>query len=612
MGHVRGEHRSSHADWFILLSEEVFVALRRAVTLVFSIVGIATLLTLLGGVLLYVFSSRGPAVPDRAVLVVRPGGELLEIVADDVVGQVLGREGSTVRGFVESLQKAKRDPRVTGVLLLPSTLELPYWAKVQELRDAILDFRESGKPVVAFLEYGGDREYYLASAADRVLLLPTSPLDLAGIASYEIFFRGALDKIGAYPDFLQIGAYKTAVNQFTQREFTPAHREMSESINRDLYEQVVGGIAEARDKSADEVRALFDEGPFAPDAALRADLIDDLAYFDELEERVPELNPATEAASRIEETEYRTVTPRSLGMRPQFRIAVLYVSGVIASGRSSRDAINGAVVGSDTIVEQIRRIRTDDSIDAVVLRVDSPGGSAVASDVLWRELTVMREQHPSRPLVASMSDLAASGGYYISMAAEFIVAQPATLTGSIGIFSGKVAIGEALAKIGVTTATVQSGRNASLSSPFVPFTPDQRAKVLEYMGVFYDTFVEKAAAARRTTPEAIDALAQGRVWTGQQARERGLVDALGGLDTAIAWAKQRAGISEDDAVELVVYPPRRTLYEALRQQLASPATGVWASFAGGVEGRALAAMTAPVRMFRRGEPLALMPFAFVR
>jgi len=595
-----------------LLPEEVFVALRRAVTLLFSLVGIATLLLLTGAVFLYVFSSRGPVVPDRALLVVRPGGELLEVVPDDVVGQVLGRQASTVRGFTESLRKAKHDPRVTGVLLLPSTLELPYWAKVQELRDAILDFRESGKPVVAFLEYGGDREYYLASAADRVLLLPTSPLDLAGIASYEIFFRGALDKVGAYPDFLQIGAYKTAVNQFTQREFTPAHREMSESINRDLYEQVVSGIAEARDKSADEVRALFDEGPFAPAAALRAGLIDDLAYFDELEERVPELNPATASASRIEESEYRRVTPRSLGSRPQSRIAVLYVSGVIASGRSSRDAINGAVVGSDTIVEQNRRIRADDSIDAVVLRVDSPGGSAVASDVLWRELTVMRELHPSRPLVASMSDLAASGGYYISMAAEFIVAQPATLTGSIGIFSGKVAIGEALAKIGITTATVQSGRNATLSSPFAPFTPEQRAKVMEYMGVFYDTFVEKAAVARRMTPEAIDALAQGRVWTGQQARERGLVDALGGLDLAIDRAKQRAGISEDDDVELVMYPPSRTLYEALTQQLASPAASAWASLAGGPDGRAIAALTVPIRMFRRGEPLALMPFAFVR
>lgn len=588
------------------------MTVRRGIALLVSFVGIATLLSVAGVVFVYLVSSRGPVVPDRAVLVVRPGGALLEVVPDDVFGQVLGRERATVRGFVESLQKAKRDPRITGVLLLPSTLELPHWAKVQELRDAILDFRESGKTVVAFLEYGGDREYYLSSAADRVVLLPTGPLDLAGIASYEIFFRGALDQIGAYPDFLQIGAYKTAVNQFTERELTPAHREMSESINRDLYEQVIGGIAEAREMSPGDVRGLLDEGPFAPAEALRVGLVDELAYFDELEGRMPELALALDGSSRVEESEYRRVTFRSLGSRPSSRVAVLYVSGVIASGASSRDAINGSVVGSDTVVEQIRRIREDESIDAVVLRVDSPGGSAVASDVIWRALKVMRDRHPSRPLVASMSDLAASGGYYISMAAEAIVAQPATLTGSIGIFSGKVVIGEALARVGVTTATVQSGRNASLSSPFAPFTPEQRAKVMEYMGAFYDTFIEKAAAARGTSPEAIDARAQGRVWTGRQALEQGLIDSLGGLDTAIAIAKQRAGIAADEDVELVVYPPSRTLYEALTQQLGSPAAGAWASLVGDAEARALAALTAPVRIFRRGEALALMPFAFVR
>ena len=588
------------------------MVLRRGVALVFTLIGMATLLSVAGAVFLYLLSSRGPSIPDRALLVVRPGGELVEVLPDDVVGQVLGRDASTVRGFVESLRKARRDPRITSVLLLPSTLELPFWAKVQELRDAIVDFRQSGKTVVAFLEYGGDREYYLASAADRVFLLPTSPLDLTGITSYQIFLRGALDKIGAYPDFLQIGAYKTAANQLTQRGFTPAHREMTESLNRDLYEQLVRGIAEARRKSVNEVRALLDEGPFTPDAARRAGLIDDLAYLDQLDDRVAALKPPTGDLPRIEESEYRGVSPRSVGIRPQSRIAVLYVSGVIASGTSSYDAVNGAIVGSDTIVEQIRRIRDDDSIRAIVLRVDSPGGSAVASDVIWRELTITRDQKPSRPLIASMSDLAASGGYYISMPAQVIVAQPATLTGSIGIFGGKIVIGDTLAKIGVTTATVQSGRNASLFSPFVPFTPEQRAKVMEYMDVFYDAFVEKAAVSRRTTPAEIDALAQGRVWTGRQARDRGLVDELGGLDTAVAIAKQRAGIPADEDVELVVYPPRRTLYEALAQQLGSPGAGVWVPFAGGAEGRAIAALTAPVRMFRRGEPLALMPFAFVR
>jgi protease-4 len=324
------------------------------------------------------------------------------------------------------------------------------------------------------------------------------------------------------------------------------------------------------------------------------------------------LTPPTGDLHRVEESEYRGISLRSVGVRPQSRIAVLYASGVIASGASSYDTVNGAIVGSDTIVEQIRRIRDDDSIRAIVLRVDSPGGSAVASDVIWRELMITRDQNPSRPLIASMSDLAASGGYYISMPASVIVAQPATLTGSIGIFGGKIAIGETLAKIGVTTATVQSGRNASLSSPFEPFTPEQRAKVMEYLDVFYDTFVEKAARSRRTTPAQIDAVAQGRVWTGLQARARGLVDELGGLDTAVAIAKQRAGIPADEEVELVVYPRRRTLYEALAQRFGSSRPGVWAPLAGGAEGRVIAALTAPVRLFRRGEPLALMPFAFVR
>ena len=187
---------------------------------------------------------------------------MLEVPADDVLGQVLGGEGTTVRALVDSLQKAKRDPRITGVLLLPSTLDLPFWGKLQELRDAIVDFRQSGKPVIAFLEYGGDREYYLASAADRVFLLPTSPLDLTGVASYEVFLRGALDKLGAYPDFVHIGAYKTAVNQFTETSFTPEHREMTESLNRDLYEQLVrhhrrGAEQErGRDAAPDRRRAV--------------------------------------------------------------------------------------------------------------------------------------------------------------------------------------------------------------------------------------------------------------------------------------------------------------------------------------------------------------------
>jgi len=586
------------------------VALSRGVRFVFVFIGAAVLVSMTGIVLMYLAVARGPSVPDAATLVVRPGGDLLEVAPYDVVGQVLGREANTVRGFVEMLRRAKRDARVKTVLLRPSSLQLPYWAKVQELRDAVLDFRKSGKDVVAFLEYGGDREYYLASAASKVYLLPSSPLDLTGVASYEIFLRGVFDKIGAYPDFVHIGDYKSATNQLTEKGFTKAHREMTESLNRDMYDQLVRGIAESRKKSEADVRALLDQGPFVPEEALRVGLVDDLAYEDELDDRVPAMR-GRDDDKWVEGSDYqRSAGGGGLGGRP--RIAVLYAVGTITSGKSGFDPVNGSVLGSDTMVEQIRRVRDDDTIKAIVLRIDSPGGSSIASDVIWRELMITRDQKPSRPIVTSMSDLAASGGYYIALPGQVIVAQPATLTGSIGIFSGKIAIGGTLDKIGVTRETVIAGANADFESPFTPFTPNQRAKLLQMMQGFYEDFVEKTAQSRKTTPERIDAVAQGRVWTGAQAREHGLVDALGGLDTAVTIAKERAKIPADQEVELVEFPGRRTLFETLSEEFGSTRGGMLQLLLHPAETRAVGALTAPVRLFQRGEPLALMPFTFVR
>jgi protease IV len=586
--------------------------MRSGVRLVLTLIGAAVFVSGAAVVLLYLFVSREPSVQQQSTLVLRPSGELQEVLPDDVVGQFIGGEVATVRSFVDSLRKASRDARVTTVLLMPGSLDLPFWGKIQELRDAVVEFRKSGKTVIAFLEYGGDREYYLASAANRVFLLPTSPLDLTGVASYEIFLRGTLDKIGAYPDFHHIGDYKTATNQLTETSMTPAHREMSESLNRDMYEQLVRGIAASRKKSEADVRALLDQGPFLPEDALRAGLVDDLAYEDQLDDRVPQLKRGTGDARRIEDSEYRRVTARSVGIRPRSRIAVIYAVGVIAGGRSSFDPMNGAVAGSDTIVEQIRRIRDDSSVKAIVLRVDSPGGSSTASDVIWRELMITRDEKPARPLITSMSDLAASGGYYIAMPGQVIVAQPATLTGSIGIYTGKMVTGGTLGKLGISAETVKSGRNADMYSPLTPFSPEQRTKVDQYMQAFYDQFVEKVAESRHLTPERVDAMAQGRVWTGRQARELGLVDQLGGLDAALAIAKQRANIPADEDVELVVYPPRRSFYEALAEQFGGGATQAFTTLLGRADARAVAALTAPIRLFRRGEPLAMMPFTFVR
>ena len=574
-------------------------------------VGLAVMFSMAGVVLMYLVVSRGPTVPQSATLVLRPGGEIQEVVPVDVFGLLSGGT-STVRGFVEGLEKAKRDTRIRTVLLLPSSLSLPYWAKVQELRDAVIDFRKSGKKVIAFLEYGGDREYYLASAADKVYLLPTSPLDLTGVASYEIFLRGTLDKIGAYPDFLHVGEYKTAVNQMTEKGFTPQHREMSESLNRDMYDQLVRGIAESRKKTEQEVRALIDQGPFVAEDAMRHGLVDELAYEDQLDDRSPELRDGTRAMRRFEGSDYQRIRGESIGLRPRSRIAVLYAVGTIASGKSGFDPLNGAVLGSDSFVKQIRELRDDRSVKAIILRVDSPGGSSVASDVIWRELMITRDQKPSRPLVASMSDLAASGGYYISMPAQVIVAQPATLTGSIGVYMGKIALGGTLDKVGVGTETVTDGANADIYSPFARFEPAHRERLQAHMQDFYENFVKKAAASRKTTAERIDAVAQGRVWTGRQARERGLVDALGGLDEAVRIAKERARIPADEDVELVAYPARRSLFETISEQFGGGSLNVWSMFGSGVDTRAVGALTAPARLFRRGEPLALMPFAFVR
>jgi protease-4 len=582
------------------------VAVRRGVALVITLIVLACLVSVSGLAIIYLLMTREPVVPSRSLLVLRLSGELAEGGPDDgVAGWLTGVRRPTVRTIVENLRKARRDPRISGVLLSPSGLQAPYWAKLQEIRDALVDFRKSGKPATAYLEYGGDREYFLATGCDRIFMVPSSPLDVSGLAMYELFLRGTLDKIGAYPDMYRIGDYKTAWNQLTQKGFTPAHREMDESLNSDMYDQMVRAIAEARKKAPSEVRRILDQGPFLPADALRAGLIDDVAYEDQIEDK---LKAEGRATRRIDLDDYSRVSPSSVGIGGGPRIAVLYISGTITSGRSGYDPTSGGVVGSETVIDSIRKIRGDSSVRAIVVRIDSPGGSSVASDVIWRELVITRDRRSATPLVVSMSDLAASGGYYIAAAAPTIVAEPGTLTGSIGILGGKMVIGGTLGKLGLTADAVSQGRNAEMESPFRPFTPEQRAKFEEQLQAFYDQFVEKVAETRHMTPERVDALGQGRVWTGQQAKQLGLVDALGGLDRAIALAKESAKIPADSEVELVVYPPRRTLYDFFWNQLGAGAreSAYLAAFARLANVRSLNVLAAPLLLFRPGEPLALM------
>jgi protease-4 len=589
---------------------------RRGFAILFTLLGFALFVSIAGFAAMYLVFGREPSVPSNATLVLRVGGSLTELAPADVVGYLRGSKTPTVRAVVDNLRKAKVDPRVKAVLLKPTGFESPFWAKVQEVRDAVLDFKKSGKPVYAYIEYGGDREYYLATAADKIYLMPSAPLDLVGVATYELFLRGTLDKIGAYADLHRIGQYKTAVNTFKEKGYTAAHREMDESMNRDLYEQIVRGIADGRKKNEADVRALIDEGPFLPEDALSAGLVDEIAYEDQVDDKLR----AGEPRRHLDADDYSRVGLSSLGLNKGPRIAVIYATGTINGGKSGYDPVNGPVLGSETLIEYIRQARRDSSVRAIVLRVDSPGGSTTASDAVWRELVIAKTERADRPLIVSMSDLAASGGYYIAMPAHVIVAQPSTLTGSIGIFGGKFVTGGVYEKLGAKIESTSVGKRAELNSPARHYTEDEGKKLDEQLQAFYDQFVERVAESRHSTPEKIDAIAQGRVWTGRQAKQNGLVDELGGLDRAVAVAKQRAKIAADSDVELVVYPPRKSFYELLSEQFSgsgdsaqSAAISAWlsANLSGG-EIEALRIMRGPFAMFRRGEPLALLPFTFVR
>ena len=579
------------------------MSVQRVVKGVIIFLLLAVVASMVGLVTMSFLLSRPPSVSSNSVLMLRVPGGLSERRQNPQLTSFIGI-GPTVRSIVDSLRKAKVDTRIRGVVLLPSGSQ-QFWGKVQEIRDAVLEYKRSGKPIVAFLEYGGTQEYYLASAADKIFLMPGSQLDLVGVASHTMFIRNALDSLDAFPDMLNAGNFKTAANFYTETMFTPEHREMAESLNRELYEQIIEGVAETRHMTGNEVRHWINEGPFLPDDALAAGLVDGLVYADELKRQAPFDEFSW---SEIEDREYRQTSLESVGLNEGQRIALVYAVGTISSGAGGIDILGGEVIGSDTLVEAIRDARTDESVRAIVLRVDSPGGSAVASDAIWREVVLAKED---KPVIVSMSGLGASGGYYIGMAADTIVAQPATLTGSIGVVAGKIATGGTYKKAGITFELIEEGRFAGIYSPLVPFSEEERTKMQQHIEAVYERFLTKAADGRGITRDAVHEVAQGRVWTGRQARERGLVDELGGLGRAVKMAKARIGIDADTEVELVVYPRPRSLFELLNEGISVAQRFMRVHWFSLPSFQALGTVPPVLRLFRNGEPLALMPDLFV-
>jgi protease IV len=505
----------------------------------------------------YVFLEWGrptAAVPPHAYLEIGLSGGIQEIVPPDFFRDVvLGVRPLSVHDIWMNIRKAKTDNRIDALLIRLDMLACG-WAKVAELRDAVLDFRKAGKKAYAYIEEAPDfdKEYYLATACDRIILHPMGWLGVNGIGGYVPFFKNAFDKLGIRAEFEHVEEYKTAYNQFTEPGFTPAHKEMMESLYGDIFDQYVATVAAARKRTPDEVRALIDRGFYQGSGALEAGLVDDLKYEDELQDM---LRSGGQKLARITSDEYSRVSPAAAGLGAGRKIAVIYALGPILSGESLPGSIGGA-----TLARWIRQAREDRTIAAIVLRVDSPGGSSVASDVIWREVFLAKKE---KPFVVSMSDVAGSGGYWISMAAHKIVAQPQTLTGSIGVLAGKFDLSGLYGKLGVTAERVVFGKEADVYSSFRPFSPEEKKVLKEEIRRTYEAFLEKAAQGRNMTRADVDKAGRGRVWTGSQALKLKLVDELGGLAKALELAKGLAGLGRDEEPRLVIWPKKRGFWSSI-------------------------------------------------
>ena len=487
----------------------------------------------------------------------------------------------TLRGLFKKLDALKTDDDLAGIIFKIEGVSLG-WAILQEIRTELHEFRDAGKETIGYLESGGNAEYLLAATMDRVVLMPTGSLNLTGLRAEVLFYKGLLDKLDIEADMLAMGKYKSGVEPYMRDGMSDAFRESMTALLDDLYAQLLNHIAESRDGISTETASdLINRGPFTAKEAKQEKLVDALQYYDELvttlktaseDEEVQVVKPSFERKRTVPDMNsfaglmqlFSMLNPpqraRAAG---ENQIALIYASGPILPDIDS-PFIPMLAITPKGLKKAFEKARTDDAVRAVVLRIDSPGGSALASDLIWREVMLTQRE---KPVVVSMGNVAASGGYYIAMAAGTIVAHPSTLTGSIGVFGGKLNLKGLYNKAGLTKEIIAHGQNATLYSDYGGFTPTERERVEKMMKTVYEDFVSKAATGRNKSFDEIDEIAQGRVWTGKQAQKLGLVDELGGLDYALSIAKEQAGFAEDDKVNLIVLPKQRPLFEQLIEQM---------------------------------------------
>jgi protease-4 len=539
---------------------------RKTVLIISSIVVGLVLVALIGlAVLVAAFRHNEPTIADNSVLALRVAGPLPDYVPYDPLRKFFGGPDQSLTNLILQFKKAKVDNRIK-IVLLEVDMSAAGWGKAEEIRDAIADFRSSGKPVYAFMKYGMNKEYYIASACDKIYLAPPGELFINGLAADVMFFRGSLDKLGIYPDIFQIGKYKSAGDTFTRKEMSDAHREFMNSLLDDLFNRYVDAIAKARGKTAEEVRAIIDDAPYGAPRAKEVGLVDGVGYRDELEKELKTKLGYKESdpLRLVKSSDYSEVAPESLDLNKGENIAVIYATGDIGSGQSGNSPGGSQSIGSDTLSKAINDAREDKTIKAIVIRVDSPGGSGLASDVIWHAVVAAKEK---KPVVISMSDVAASGGYYIACGANKIIAQPSTITGSIGVVGGKPVMRGFYDWLGISNEYLLRGKNAGMFRETEKFTPDERAKFEAWIKTtYYNDFVPKVAKGRNKDAAYIDSIAQGRVWTGSQGRERGLVDEFGGLDRAVEVAKDLAKIPQDKGVHRVILPYPRTFLQELMSE----------------------------------------------
>ena len=531
-----------------------------------AFIGAMSVLFVVGLVGLMVLASASrPSVPSNIVLELDLEQPLPEHVSGGSLASAFGEDPATLRDVVDALEKAGADPRVKSLVARVGNPGSP--AAAQELRDAVKAFRATGKKAVAYTDTFGEADnttvaYYVASAFDEVYIQPSGDLNITGLSFETPFARDAFAKAGVKPRYRKRAEYKNAINTYTEQGYNAPHREATERYTQSLFGQMVRGIAEERELTEDAVRALIDKAPLLGQEALDAKLLDGLRYRDEV---LGELKKqAGEGAELLYVHKYleRAGRPHASGDT----IALVYGVGAVTRGKGQSNPLSSEqLMGGDSVAAALRKATEDSRVKAILFRVDSPGGSYVASDTVRRE--VQRAREAGKPVIVSMGTYAASGGYYVAMDADRIVAQPGTITGSIGVYEGKFVTDAFWERFGVNFESISAGKNAAMFSTDEDYTPEQEARAEAMMDQVYADFTKRAAAGRKMPLEKLQAVAKGRAWTGEDALGHGLVDALGGYPKALALAKELAKLPADAKVHVEEYPRRKTGSEVLTDLL---------------------------------------------